>query len=53
MTSESLIEKKKALEKMELMFNIQKLEVRLLEIDEEKIKLQENIDKQKEKLNNL
>jgi hypothetical protein len=48
------LEKKKAeLRKLELNFNIAKLETRLLELDEEKIKINEAILKQKDELNNL
>jgi len=51
--NEELIQKKKALEIMQFKFNIQKLEVRLLEIDEEKVKLQETIDEQRLKLKEM
>ena len=48
--TEKMMELRDELEKMELMFNIQKQEVRLLEMDEEKQKIEEAILRQKEKL---
>ena len=49
---EILEEKRKELRKFELMFNIAKLETRILELDEEKEKISETINKQKEELQN-
>lgn len=51
--NESLIARKKQLEIMQFEFNIQKLEVRLLELDEEKQKTIEAIEEQKKKVNEL
>ena len=51
--NETLLQKKKELELMQIRFNISKLEVRLLELDEEKIKVQESINEQKAKLNDF
>jgi len=48
-----LSEEKALLELMMQEFNIKKLEVRLLEIDEEKIKIQESISLQRERLAEL
>jgi hypothetical protein len=45
-----LSEEKALLELMQMEFNIKKLEVRLLELDEEKIKLNESITLQKQRL---
>lgn len=50
---ESLQQKKKKMELMQLELNILKLETRLMEIDEEKIKIQENIETQKNKMSEL
>lgn len=46
----NLAEKKKLLELMNLETNIMKLEVRLLELDEEKEKLNNNIEEHKQRL---
>jgi hypothetical protein len=51
MTSEMLATKKLELRKFELQFNVARLETRLLEMDEEKSKIQESIDAQKAELN--
>lgn len=48
--NEMLIKKKKELEKMQFQFNISKLEVRLLELDEEKLTTEKSIEEQKKKL---
>jgi len=48
-----LSEEKALLELMMMEFNIKKLEVRLLEIDEEKLKIGESISLQKERLAEL
>jgi hypothetical protein len=45
-----LSEQKKKLAKLETEFNIMKLETRLMEMDEEKIKIQESIEKQRQSL---
>ena len=47
---EMLIQKKIELRKFELQFNIAKLETRLLEMDEERQKIQDAIEKQKAEL---
>lgn len=46
----ALEQKKKELRKFELRYNIMKLETSMLELDEQKQKLQENINKQSEEL---
>jgi len=46
----SLAEAKAGLRKKEMEFNVMKLEVRLLEIEEEKIKIQESIENIKKQL---
>jgi len=51
--SETLEQKRKHMEMMQLELNIQKLEIRLLELDEEKILIQEKIQKQSESLQKL
>lgn len=48
--SMDLIQKKKLIEKMQLEMNILKLETRILEIDEEREQILENIKVQKERL---
>ena len=48
-----LEEKRKQVEIMQFEFNILKLETRLLEIDEEKEKLRENIKSQQQKVEAL
>jgi len=44
--AEALDKQRQKLRKMELQFNIMKLETRTLELDEEKMKIQEAIEKQ-------
>jgi len=51
--AEGLIEKKKKMEIMQLELNILKLETKYLEIDEEKIKILDNIKEQKQKLKSI
>jgi hypothetical protein len=48
-----LITKKKAAEKMQLQLNVMKLEVRLLEIEDEKVRITESIEEQNKKINEL
>jgi hypothetical protein len=48
--AESLQEKKKQIEMMQLQFNILKLETRILELDEEKEKIADSINEQTKKL---
>ncbi len=45
-----ILKKKNAVEIMQFQLNIQKLELRLLEMDEEKTKIREAITEQTEKL---
>ena len=47
---EMLIEKRAELRKFELQYNIARLETRLLEMDEERQKIQDTIDKHKAEL---
>ena len=47
---DELVEKRKELRSLELQFNIAKLETRILEIDDEKQKIMETIEKQKMEL---
>lgn len=49
----TLAQKKKQIEQMQLEMNVLKLETRLLEIDEEKTQIMENITAQKQKLKDL
>ena len=49
----TLAQEKQELKRMETEFNIKRLEVRLLELDEEKEKVQESIDNLKAKLEEL
>lgn len=51
--SNELIQKKQKIETMQLEMNILKLETRLLEIEEEKVRIAENIEDQKNKLKDL
>ena len=48
-----LADKKRLLELKQYELNVLKLETRLLELDEEKIRIQENIKEQKSKLKEL
>jgi hypothetical protein len=48
-----LVKKKQAAEKMQLQLNVMKLEVRLLEIEDEKIRITENIEEQNKKISEL
>jgi len=50
---DELQNKKRKVEIMQLELNVLKLETRLLEMDEEKIKVAENIEEQKLKLDEL
>jgi len=50
---DALQSKKRKVEIMQLELNVLKLETRLLEMDEEKIKVAENIEEQKLKLDEL
>jgi hypothetical protein len=48
--SDTLVDKKKKLKRMELETNIMRLETQLLELDEQKEKLQESIEEQRRRL---
>ena len=48
-----ITEVRKNLKRKELSYNIAKLELRVMEMDEEKSKIQETIDRQSDELKNL